>query len=70
MSGSRPAAGLATTVLYVFLSTLPIVSVVSRFAFAAKIGGLVLGANIIGVFLYSSARRSRDRNALGRVAAD
>lgn len=50
------AAGFATTVLYVILSVLPIVSVVSRVAFAVKIGGLVVAANLAGAALYLRAR--------------
>jgi amino acid transporter len=50
-------AGFATTVLYVILSVLPIVSVASRFAFAVKISSLVIGVNIIGTALYLRARR-------------
>jgi glutamate:GABA antiporter len=52
------AAGFATTMLYVILSVLPIVSVVSRVAFAVKIGGLVAVANIVGAALYVRARRT------------
>jgi amino acid transporter len=55
------ASGLATTVLYVILSTLPIVDVVSRFAFALKISVLVVGANVIGGMLYVREKRARSR---------
>ncbi|HVT37508.1 MAG TPA: hypothetical protein VHE78_00555 [Gemmatimonadaceae bacterium] len=51
------AAGFATTALYVVLSVLPIVDVVSRMAFALKISVLVVGANLIGAGLYSRERR-------------
>jgi len=50
-------SGLATTVLYVLLSVLPIVDVVSRLAFALKISVLILGANAIGTGLYLRERR-------------
>jgi amino acid transporter len=52
------ALGFATTALYVVLSTLPIVEVASRFAFALKISVLVIGANAIGVGLYFRERRT------------
>ena len=50
-------AGFATTVLFVVLSVLPIVSVGSRLEFAAKVGGTVVVANAIGVALYFRGRR-------------
>ncbi|MBV9880010.1 MAG: APC family permease [Gemmatirosa sp.] len=50
------AVGFAVTALYVVLSVLPIVTVESRLAFAAKIGGVVLGANAVGAALYWTAR--------------
>lgn len=53
------AAGLATTALYVVLSIFPIVDVVSWFAFAAKIGGVVVVANALGAGLYLAAQRRR-----------
>ena len=51
------AAGLATTVLYMVLSVLPIVSVESRFVFAAKVGGTVGVTFALGVVLYRRGRR-------------
>ena len=55
-------AGFATTVLYIFLSVLPIVDVQSRFAFAMKISTVVVGANVLGVMLYHGERsRARRR---------
>jgi glutamate:GABA antiporter len=59
------AAGFATTVLYVILSVLPIVSVVSRVAFAVKVGGLVVVVNVVGTALYLRARRT-NRHATRR----
>jgi amino acid transporter len=50
-------AGFATTVLFVVLSVLPIVSVGSRAQFALKVGGTVVVANAIGVALYLRGRR-------------
>jgi glutamate:GABA antiporter len=52
------AAGFATTVLYVVLSVLPIVSVVSRFTFAVKVSSLVILVNAAGTFIYLRARRA------------
>jgi amino acid transporter len=46
------AVGFATTSLFVVLSVLPIVTVDSPLAFAAKIGGTVVVANVIGAVLY------------------
>lgn len=57
------AAGFATTVLYVVLSVLPIVSVVSRVTFAVKISSLVILANAVGAFIYLRARRARGQSA-------
>lgn len=56
------AAGFATTTLYVILSVLPIVSVVSRVAFALKISVLVIGANCVGTALYFRERRASTAN--------
>jgi amino acid transporter len=50
-------AGFATSALYVVLSVVPIIAVESRLSFALKIGGLVLGANLLGASLYVRARR-------------
>jgi glutamate:GABA antiporter len=50
-------AGLATSALYVVLSVVPIIAVESRLAFALKIGGVVVGANLLGAALYVRARR-------------
>lgn len=63
-TGERPplwivllaAAGFSTTVVYVILSVVPIVSVVSRVAFALKIGGLVTVVNALGIALYLRGR--------------
>jgi amino acid transporter len=52
------AAGFATTVLYVILSVLPIVSVVSPLAFTLKVSGLVILVNVAGASIYLRARRA------------
>jgi hypothetical protein len=57
-------AGFATTVLYVTLSIFPIIDVASWLLFAAKISGVVLGLNVLGVGVYLAAGRRR------RVEAD
>jgi glutamate:GABA antiporter len=50
-------SGLLMTGLYVTLSVLPIIPVGSRVVFAAKIVGLIVAANLIGVVFYLSGRR-------------
>jgi amino acid transporter len=60
--------GFATTVLFVVLSVLPIVSVESRLSFALKVGGTVVIANAIGVALYLVRRRGRGQRRAGEVA--
>jgi amino acid transporter len=49
--------GFATTMLFVVLSVLPIVSVGSRLEFAVKVGGTVIITNLIGAALYLGRRR-------------
>ena len=53
--------GFATATLYAVLSIFPIVDVVSRLAFALKIGGVVVVANVLGIALYSRSRRRAHR---------
>ncbi|HXT15332.1 MAG TPA: APC family permease [Gemmatimonadaceae bacterium] len=55
-------SGLMMTVLYVVLSAFPIIAVTSVLSFAGKIAMVIVGANIVGVAIYASARR--------RAAAD
>ena len=55
------ASGLVVTTLYCILSIFPIVSVQSWFSFGAKISGVILGSNAIGIALYVSANRARQR---------
>ena len=52
-------SGFAMTALYVALSIVPIVKVESQALFAAKIGGLIVVTNIIGIGIYLAARRKR-----------
>ena len=59
-------AGLLTTVLYVTLSIFPIIDVPSWLAFAAKISGVVLALNLLGVGVYLAAERRR-RHGAGRM---
>ena len=51
--------GFATTVLFVVLSVLPIVSVDSQTSFALKVGGTVVAMNVIGAALYLRRRHLR-----------
>jgi amino acid transporter len=55
------AAGFATTALFVVLSVLPIVGVASQAAFAVKVGGTVVVANVLGAALYLRGRRRARR---------
>ena len=52
------ASGFLMTLLYVTLSVLPIVSVVSRLTFALKIGGVIAATNAIGLAIYARNARS------------
>ena len=62
-------AGFATTTLYVILSVLPIVPVVSQTAFAIKIATVVVVANVVGTALYANERRRRRlRTAVGQTS--
>lgn len=49
--------GFAVTSLYVVFTLVPIVTVVSRLAFALKIATMVVGANAIGAAVYYRGRR-------------
>ena len=51
------ASGLAVTLLYSVLSIFPIIDVPSWQIFAVKVGGVVVGANILGALIYLVARR-------------
>ena len=50
-------SGFATTLGFVLISILPIVQVESRLLFAAKISGVVLTANAIGVGIFKGSSR-------------
>jgi len=52
-------SGLVMTLLYVGLSVVPIIDVENRLAFAAKIGGLTIVMNVIGVIIFLLAKRRR-----------
>jgi len=52
-------SGFAATFLFVVISILPIVQVESRFLFAAKISGVIVIANAVGVLIFKSASRRR-----------
>ncbi len=54
--------GFAMTLLYVALSIMPIIQVESRLLFGVKVGGLIVVANVIGLVVYSVARR-KSRNS-------
>jgi hypothetical protein len=45
------------TVLYVTVSIVPLVEVESRALFAAKISGLILTANVLGLMIYLARRK-------------
>ena len=51
------ASGFLVTLLYCVMSLFPIIDVTSRLSFAAKIGGVILAANIIGAWLYRLGSR-------------
>lgn len=53
--------GLLTTVLYVVLSVFPIIDVPSWRSFAVKISAVVIVLTLLGVFVYRSGERRRDR---------
>ncbi len=56
------ASGMIVTALYCVLSIFPIVEVASWFSFSAKISGVILGANGVGVALYLAANRAAESN--------
>jgi glutamate:GABA antiporter len=62
------ASGFAVTLLYVVLSVFPIIDVTSWASFGAKIGGVILIANLIGYGLYRVGR-SAARGDLAPVRA-
>jgi glutamate:GABA antiporter len=50
-------AGLVGSLIALFIAVYPIVDVVSKGAYAAKILGMVLGANATGILIYRAGRR-------------
>jgi len=52
-------SGFLMTLLYVALSIVPIIQVESRGMFALKLGGLIVGMNVLGVLIYRAAERRR-----------
>ncbi len=62
------ASGFAVTVIYIILAVFPIIDVPSWAGFAAKIGSVVVGANLIGVAMYRAEKRRRARR--GAAEAD
>jgi hypothetical protein len=51
-------SGFAVTLLYSVLSIFPIIQVASPLAFSAKVGGVIVGANLVGAFLFRLEKRS------------
>jgi len=52
------AVGMGASAVALFISVYPVVDVVSRFAYAAKILAVVVATNIAGVALYRAGKRS------------
>jgi len=65
-------SGLLMTVLYVAVSIVPIIQVESRLMFAAKIGGLIVITNILGlvIFVVVGRRRQSAQAEAASVPAD
>jgi amino acid transporter len=57
------AGGFISSLVSLCISAYPVVSVVSRGAFAAKIGGLVVLSNVGGIAIYLLGMRSRNERA-------
>jgi len=55
-------SGFLMTVLNIVVSIVPLVQVESKFAFAAKITGLIVLTNLIGAAIYLAARRRAKRS--------
>jgi amino acid transporter len=56
-------SGFLMTLLYVVVSVIPIVDVKSPWSFMAKVGGVIIGANVIGaaIFMFAEKRRKKRR---------
>jgi amino acid transporter len=52
-------SGFLMTLLNVAVSVVPIVNVENKFSFAAKIGGLIVAANVLGFAVYRTAVHRR-----------
>ena len=50
-------SGFVVTLLYSVLSVFPIIQVASPLAFSAKVGGVIIGANLMGACLYRWEKR-------------
>jgi amino acid transporter len=50
-------SGFMMTLLFVVLSLVPIIEVENRLSFALKIGGLIVITNLVGLAIYTGARR-------------
>src|SRR5262249_10788601 len=57
-------SGFLMTLLYVVLAIVPIIEVESRALFAAKISGLIVTANVLGLTIYLAGRRRRARQRM------
>jgi amino acid transporter len=55
------ASGFGMTLLYVVLSVFPIIEVGDRFWFTAKIGGVVILGNLVGIAILAIAERRKAR---------
>ncbi|HEV3459333.1 MAG TPA: APC family permease [Thermoanaerobaculia bacterium] len=54
-------SGLLMTILYVTVSIVPLVEVRSRALFAAKISGLIISTNVLGLMIYLARRKRAGR---------
>jgi glutamate:GABA antiporter len=59
------AAGLGASAISLFISVYPVVDVVSRMAYAAKISGVVVITNIAGVALYRAGKGATEPRPRG-----
>jgi amino acid transporter len=55
------ACGFLVTLLFVVLSVQPVIPVASKVGYALKVGGVVVGANILGGIIYRTGQRKRTR---------
>src|SRR5262249_10966210 len=53
------ASGFMMTLLNIVLSVFPIVEVESRLGFAARISGVIVGANVLGVAIFIGGEKKR-----------